>query len=45
MAVRVADGLRPVAGAVLAAWAVAGVAASVCFFRWDPVRPRHARLP
>jgi ABC-2 type transport system permease protein len=31
--------------AVLAAWAVAGVVASVCFFRWDPVRPRHARLP
>jgi ABC-2 type transport system permease protein len=31
--------------AVLAAWAVAGVAAPVCFFRWDPVRPRHARLP
>lgn len=31
--------------AVLAAWAVAGVVASVGFFRWDPVRPRHARLP
>jgi ABC-2 type transport system permease protein len=31
--------------AVLAAWAVAGVVASVWFFRWDPVRPRHARLP
>ena len=31
--------------AVLAAWAVAGVVASVCFFRWDPVRPRHARQP
>jgi hypothetical protein len=30
---------------VPAAWAVAGVVASVCFFRWDPVRPRHARLP
>jgi ABC-2 type transport system permease protein len=29
--------------AVLAAWAVAGVVVSVCFFRWDPVRPRHAR--
>jgi ABC-2 type transport system permease protein len=29
--------------AVLAAWAVVGVAASVRFFRWDPVRPRHAR--
>jgi ABC-2 type transport system permease protein len=28
--------------AVLAAWAVVGVAASVRFFRWDPVRPRHA---
>ena len=28
--------------AVLAAWAVAGAVASVCFFRWDPVRPRHA---
>jgi ABC-2 type transport system permease protein len=28
--------------AVLAAWAVAGVVASVLFFRWDPVRPRHA---
>ena len=31
--------------AVLAAWAVAGVVASLCFFRWDPVRPRHARQP
>ena len=41
-------GGSPVPGhdlAVLAAWAVAGVFASVCFFRWDPVRPRHARLP
>jgi ABC-2 type transport system permease protein len=41
-------GLAPVPGhdlAVLAAWAVAGVAGSVCFFRWDPVRPRHARQP
>jgi ABC-2 type transport system permease protein len=28
--------------AVLAAWAAAGVLASVCSFRWDPVRPRHA---
>jgi ABC-2 type transport system permease protein len=28
--------------AVLAAWAVAGAAASAWFFRWDPVRPRHA---
>jgi ABC-2 type transport system permease protein len=28
--------------AVLGAWAVVGVAASVRFFRWDPVRPRHA---
>jgi ABC-2 type transport system permease protein len=28
--------------AVLAAWAVGGVVASVLFFRWDPVRPRHA---
>jgi ABC-2 type transport system permease protein len=27
--------------AVLAAWAVVGVVASVLFFRWDPVRPRH----
>jgi ABC-2 type transport system permease protein len=31
--------------AVLAAWAVAGVIVSVCFFRWDPVRPRHSRQP
>jgi ABC-2 type transport system permease protein len=41
-------GLAPIPGhdlAVLAAWAIAGVVASVCFFRWDPVRPRHARLP
>jgi hypothetical protein len=29
--------------AVLAAWAVAGAVVSVCFFRWDPVRPRHTR--
>jgi len=28
--------------AVLGAWAVGGVLASLCFFRWDPVRPRHA---
>jgi ABC-2 type transport system permease protein len=28
--------------AVLAAWAVAGAVASAWFFRWDPVRPRHA---
>jgi ABC-2 type transport system permease protein len=28
--------------AVLAAWAAAGVLASLVFFRWDPVRPRHA---
>jgi ABC-2 type transport system permease protein len=28
--------------AVLAAWALAGVVASLLFFRWDPVRPRHA---
>ena len=41
-------GLAPIPGhdlAVLAAWAIAGAAASVCFFRWDPVRPRHARQP
>ncbi len=31
--------------AVLAAWGVAGVLLSVRFFRWDPVRPRHARRP
>jgi ABC-2 type transport system permease protein len=31
--------------AVFAAWAVAGVVASACFFRWDPVRPRHSRQP
>jgi ABC-2 type transport system permease protein len=29
--------------AVLAAWAAAGLILSVCFFRWDPVRPRHSR--
>jgi len=29
--------------AVLAAWAMIGVVASMRFFRWDPVRPRHAR--
>jgi len=28
--------------AVLAAWAAAGVLASLLFFRWDPARPRHA---
>jgi ABC-2 type transport system permease protein len=28
--------------AVLGAWAVGGVLVSLCFFRWDPVRPRHA---
>jgi ABC-2 type transport system permease protein len=28
--------------AVLAAWAAGGVLASLAFFRWDPVRPRHA---
>jgi ABC-2 type transport system permease protein len=47
-ALRQAGGVPPIPGrdlAVLAAWAVAGVVASVCFFRWDPVRPRHARLP
>ena len=41
-------GLAPLPGhdlAVLAAWAIAGVVGSVCFFRWDPVRPRHARQP
>jgi ABC-2 type transport system permease protein len=41
-------GLAPIPGhdlAVLGAWAIAGVVASVCFFRWDPVRPRHARQP
>jgi ABC-2 type transport system permease protein len=42
------SGLAPIPGhdlAVLAAWAIAGVVGSVCFFRWDPVRPRHARQP
>jgi ABC-2 type transport system permease protein len=41
-------GLAPIPGhdlAVLAAWAIAGVVGSLCFFRWDPVRPRHARQP
>jgi ABC-2 type transport system permease protein len=41
-------GLAPIPGhdlAVLAAWAIAGVVASLCFFRWEPVRPRHARQP
>jgi ABC-2 type transport system permease protein len=40
------SGLAPVSGrdlAVLAGWAVIGLAASVRFFRWDPVRPGHAR--
>jgi ABC-2 type transport system permease protein len=39
-------GLAPMSGrdlAVLAAWAAAGVLASLRFFRWDPVRPAHAR--
>lgn len=41
-------GVAPLAGrdlAVLAAWVVAGVLASIRFFRWDPVRPAHARRP
>ena len=29
--------------AVLAGWAVTGLAVSARFFRWDPVRPAHAR--
>ena len=29
--------------AVLAGWAVIGLAVSVRFFRWDPVRPAHGR--
>jgi ABC-2 type transport system permease protein len=40
------SGLAPVSArdlAVLAGWAVIGVVASVRFFRWDPVRPGHAR--
>ncbi len=40
------SGLAPVSGrdlAVLAGWAVIGLLASVRFFRWDPVRPAHAR--
>ncbi|HEX3751620.1 MAG TPA: ABC transporter permease [Streptosporangiaceae bacterium] len=40
------SGLSPVPArdlAVLAGWAVIGVVASVRFFRWDPVRPGHAR--
>jgi ABC-2 type transport system permease protein len=40
------SGLSPLPGrdlAVLAGWAVIGVMASVRFFRWDPVRPGHAR--
>lgn len=42
---RTGGGLVLVSGrelAVLAAWAAAGVILSVCFFRWDPVRPRHS---
>lgn len=42
---RTGPGLTLISGrnlAVLAAWALAGVVASLCFFRWDPVRPRHA---
>jgi ABC-2 type transport system permease protein len=41
-------GVVPLAGrdlAVLAVWVVAGVLASIRFFRWDPVRPAHARRP
>jgi len=30
--------------AVLAAWALGGLLLSVRFFRWDPGRPRHARM-
>jgi ABC-2 type transport system permease protein len=30
--------------AVLAAWAVGCLLLSVRFFRWDPARPRHARV-
>ena len=40
------SGLAPVSGrdlAVLAGWAVIGLAVSVRFFRWDPARPAHAR--
>jgi ABC-2 type transport system permease protein len=40
------SGLAPVSVrdlAVLAGWAVIGLAVSVRFFRWDPVRPAHAR--
>jgi ABC-2 type transport system permease protein len=39
-------GLAPVPGrdlAVLAAWAAAGLAVSVRFFRWNPQRPAHSR--
>jgi ABC-2 type transport system permease protein len=31
--------------AVLLAWAAAGLALSIGFFRWDPHRPAHARRP
>jgi len=40
------SGLAPVSVrdlAVLAGWTVIGLAVSVRFFRWDPVRPAHAR--
>jgi ABC-2 type transport system permease protein len=40
------SGLAPVSPrdlAVLAGWAVIGLAVSVRFFRWDPVLPVHAR--
>jgi ABC-2 type transport system permease protein len=30
--------------AVMAGWALAGLLISVRFFRWDPHRPRHARV-
>lgn len=42
---RTGPGLSLISGrdlAVLAAWAAGGVLASFLFFRWDPVRPRHA---
>jgi ABC-2 type transport system permease protein len=41
-------GVAPLPGrdlAVLAVWGMAGLLASLRFFRWDPVRPRHARHP
>jgi ABC-2 type transport system permease protein len=40
------SGLAPVSArdlAVLAGWAAIGLAVSMRFFRWDPVRPAHAR--